>query len=164
MQTARHSRWSLFSLLLCGLVLGLTSAADAAGKGDRAVKTQPSGLLMQGKILDVRFSDFAQGIWTRDAASCQKLSAIEDASEGSVIAIFRGLFETPDRICMVYGAEQGKRSSQRAALNCDLKSGNTALGLVTVRQRGSQVIVLEDGEQPAQTFEFCRAVPTVLDH
>ncbi|WP_338052236.1 hypothetical protein [Roseibium polysiphoniae] len=132
-----------------------------AGKGDRVVSVQRRSPLLERKVLDLRFADFAQGIWTTDQEACSDLRSIDRSQPGSTVAIFRGLMETPDRICTVYGAEQGALEAQRAAMNCDLVAGGDALGLLTVRRRGSQGLMVQDGERPPEYFRFCRGIVPV---
>ncbi|NVK34243.1 MAG: hypothetical protein HWE23_07175 [Rhodobacteraceae bacterium] len=144
------------------LATGFAGAAYA-GKGDRAPSVQRSSPLLEGRILEVRLADFAQGIWTVDRQTCDGFTTIEEAKNGSAITIFRSLYETPSQICMVYGAEQGKSRAQRAALNCTQNSGGTMLGLLTLRKRGSSVLLVEDGERPQQSYRFCRPVVSVLE-
>ncbi len=148
-------------LLVAGLICGFAGMA-VAGKGDRATSFHRVSPLLEKKVLDLRFADFAQGIWTRNSSACEDLYTVDRSTRGDVVAIFRGLLETPARICSVYGAEQGAKEAQRAALNCHLVSGGEALGLVTVRSRGSEGLMLQDGERPPQYFRFCRAIPPVM--
>ncbi|WP_417668199.1 hypothetical protein [Roseibium sp.] len=148
------------TLLAIGIGL-LSSAAAVAGKGDRVVSVQRSSPLLERRVLDLRFAEFAQGIWARDGETCAQMSTIDRAAQGSTVAVFRGLLETPGRICLVYGAEQRAQNTQRAALNCDLDTGEEALGLVTVRRRGSDGLMLQEGEREPQFFRFCRSIPPV---
>lgn len=150
-------------LMTAGLLALFGSLAPAeAAKGDRkagAIRTSP---LLDGRVLDLRFAEFAQGIWASDGATCDALTAIDRGAPGSAIAIFRGLLETPSQICQVYGAQQGASGSQRAAMNCRLDNGGESLGLVTVRPRGSSGLSVQDGEHPPVYYRFCRAIPQVI--
>ncbi|MEJ8476759.1 hypothetical protein [Roseibium algae] len=132
-----------------------------AGKGDRVVRVHSSAPLLERKVLDLRFADFAQGIWAMDTLSCDNLKTIDRSKSGSVLAVFRGLLETPDRICMVYGAEQRATKAQRAAIDCHLVSGGESLDLVTVRTHGSDGLELQAGEHPPKYFRFCQPIDPV---
>lgn len=149
-------------LIIAGILAQVGGVAPVeAAKGDRksgAIRTSP---LLEGRVLDLRFADFAQGIWAADRATCDGLTAIDRGVPGSAIAIFRGLLETPSQICQVYGAEQGASGSQRAAMNCRLDSGGESLGLVTVRPRGPAGLSVQDGEHPPVYYRYCRAIPPV---
>lgn len=138
------------------LMTGVFSAH--AAKGDMQVSVQRSSPILEGRILDLNFAGFAQGIWTREASDCDAFTTIDRGKPGAVIAIFRSLMETPDEICQVYGAERADTGSQRAAMNCRLWSGADALGLVTISQRGTTEIAVQDGERPPVTYRFCRAI------
>lgn len=151
------------AVVVTGLVLASVTALPAlAVKGDRQVTIRSAPSILSGKVLDLRFADFAQGIWTRQAADCAALTRIDTGSEGAIVAIYRGLLETPDQICNVYGAEQRPKGAQRAALNCVLDDGAETIGLVTLRQRGSQGLSLQDGERPPVYYRFCRAIVPVM--
>ena len=139
-------------------ILCLALSPTLAAKGDRVTAVRKSSPLLEGRQLDLRFASFAQGIWASDDGACNGLTSIDRAAPGSVLAVFRGLLETPGRICLVYGAEQGAETSQRAALNCDLASGEEALGLVTVQRRGENGLMFQDGEQPPRRMQFCRTI------
>jgi len=148
----------------CLGVLVIFAAAPAlAAKGDRKVTIGSTSPILAGKVLDLRFAGFAQGIWTRQPDDCAALSRIDTGSPGNVVAIYRGLLETPTRICQVYGAEQRPQGAQRAAMNCRLDTGSQALGMVTVRRRGSEILVVQDGEDPPITYRFCRTIPPVIN-
>jgi len=138
-------------VVLSLLVLFATDMSVEAAKGDRQPSVRRSSPLLEGKVLDLRFAGFAQGIWARQAQDCENLSAID-----------RGLLETPDRICQVYGAEKRSSGAQRAAMNCRLTTGSEALGLVTVRPRGTESISVQDGDHSAVNYRFCRAITPLL--
>jgi hypothetical protein len=143
-----------------GLMAGVFSVH--AAKGDMQVAVQRSSPILEGRILDLKFAGFAQGIWTREASDCDGLTTVDRGQPGAVIAIFRSLMETPEEICQVYGAEQAETDSQRAAMNCRQWSGAETLGLVTISQRGSTGISVQDGERPPVHYRFCRAIPLLL--
>lgn len=144
------------------LVLFATDMTVEAAKGDRQQSVRRSSPLLEGKVLDLRFAGFAQGIWARQAQDCATLSAIDQGMPGSVVAIYRGLLETPGKICQVYGAEKRSSGGQRAAMNCRLTTGSEALGLVTVLPRGTEGIAVQDGDHPAVHYRFCRAITPLM--
>jgi len=146
-----------------GVIAVLMTAPALAAKGDRKVTIGSPSPILAGKVLDLRFAGFAQGIWTRQADDCAALSRIDTGPPGHVVAIYRGLLETPTRICQVYGAEQRPKGAQRAAMNCRLDTGSQALGMVTVRRRGAEILVVQDGENPPITYRFCRTIPPVIN-
>ena len=150
-------RKTLLSAALCLLTGGPAFAA----KGDLMFEVPRAAPLLQGKTLDLRFADFAQGIWVSDPAHCPA-GQIDRSPPGSALAIYRGLFETPGRICQVYGAEKSGKRTQRAALNCLLNDGGEAIELVTVQPRGSDVLIVQEGEKPPVDFRFCEAIVPVL--
>ncbi|WP_420412607.1 hypothetical protein [Roseibium sp.] len=146
------------------VILALTAAFSApavAGKGDRKLSVPRSAPLLKGKTLDLRFAEFAQGIWVRDLSNCPA-PRIDRNAPGSAIAIYRGLLETPGRICQVYGAEKDKLRTQRAAINCLLNDGGEAIELVTVQPRGTNGLMVQEGERPPVHFRFCEAIQPVL--
>ncbi|MEP3047081.1 MAG: hypothetical protein ABJL55_03480 [Roseibium sp.] len=144
------------------IVIASTMALPAyAGKGDRKFSVPKRAPLLQGKTLDLRFADFAQGIWVRDLDNCPA-PRIDQSSPGSTIAFYRGLMETSGRICQVYGAEKHNQSTQRAAINCLLNDGGQAIELVTVRPRGSNGLMVQQGERPPVYFRFCKKIIPVL--
>lgn len=149
-------------LCLAACVLGLNAPAQA-GKGDLTVSVPRVSDILASRTLDLRFADFAQGIWTQTEGDCQKLTRIDVGTPGDAIAIYRGLFETPGRVCLVYGAEQDATEIQRAAMNCRLDRGGSALGLVTVAKRGSGNLLFQEGERPPVTYQFCKAIPSILE-
>ncbi|MBO6891913.1 MAG: hypothetical protein JJ866_08235 [Roseibium sp.] len=128
-----------------------------AGKGDLKVVVPRSAPLLQGKTLDLRFAEFAQGIWVRDLSNCPA-PRIDRSAPGSALAIYRGLYETSGRICQVYGAEKGGSNTQRAALNCLLTDGGEAIELVTVQPRGTGGLLVQEGERPPVHFRFCERI------
>lgn len=133
-----------------------------AAKGDLRAEVPRSSPLLEGRSLDLRFAEFAQGIWTKEPADCQDLTTIDRAKPGTAIAIYRGLYETPAEICQVYGAEQRSSRSQRAAMSCHLVGGGYSLGLVTVRPIGSAGLSVQDGKHPPAHYQFCRAITPVI--
>ncbi len=141
------------------LLAGILPAV--AAKGDRKANVTRSSPLLEGKVLDLRFEPFAQGIWATNDAACNAMSTIDQSEPGTVLAIFRGLLETPEQICQVYGAEHGSSGSQRAAMNCSLSAGGEALGLVTVRPRGSAGLSVQDGKRPPAYYRFCKKIDPV---
>ncbi len=145
------------ALLGFGAGIAFLGAAHA-GKGDRVLSVPRGSPILERKVLDLRFADFAQGIWASDVPTCQRLEAIDAADDGTAVAVFRGLIETPDRICLVYGAETGSVNSQRAALNCDLESGEEALGLITLRRSGKEGLLIQDGTHEPRYFQFCKPI------
>ncbi|WP_305988552.1 hypothetical protein [Roseibium sp. MMSF_3544] len=154
-----------FDLALCGvlsavLVLALPGLGHAA-KGDLKIQVPKSAPLLKGRTLDLRFAEFAQGIWVRDLNDCPA-ARIDQGAPGSMLAIYRGLWEMPDRICQVYGAELGRLDTQRAAINCLLKNGAQAIELVTVQPRGSNGLMVQEGERPPVHFRFCEKITPVL--
>lgn len=148
--------------VLCLLVLFATDLTAEAAKGDRQPSVRRSSPLLEGKVLDLRFAGFAQGIWARQTQDCDNLSVIDRGVPGSLVAIYRGLLETPDQICQVYGAEKRSSGAQRAAMNCRLTTGSETLGLVTVRPRGTEGITVQDGDHPAVHYRFCRAITPLI--
>lgn len=152
-------------LLTCALLGGLAVCAvpgpASAAKGDLKVKIPKSAPLLKGRTLDLRFADFAQGIWVRDLKNCPA-DSIDRTPPGSTLAIYRGLWEMPDRICQVYGAELGRMDTQRAAINCLLDSGAEAIELVTVQPRGENTLLVQEGEGRPVQFRFCEAIQPVL--
>ncbi|WP_209012064.1 hypothetical protein [Roseibium aggregatum] len=126
------------------------------------VAVQRASPILEGRILDLTFAGFAQGVWTREKSDCDGLTTVDRGRPGAVIAIFRSLMETPEEICQVYGAEKAGTDSQRAAMNCRQWSGAETLGLITISQRGSSEISVQDGERPPVHFRFCRAIIPLL--
>lgn len=159
-------RWLVKMSVLVAVGLAADFGSALASKGDRISGVRKSAPLLERKVLDLRFATFAQGIWTRDTKTCSALETIDQAPPGSAIAVFRGLLETPGRICLLYGAERGGvKKSQRAALNCGLNSGEETLSLVTLSGRGNQTLIVQDGEHPAESFKFCRTItPVIFSH
>ncbi|WP_150525695.1 hypothetical protein [Roseibium sediminis] len=153
----RQTIWMGMAMLL---IAGLSPAH--AAKGDRTVTIQRSSEILASRTLDLRFADFAQGIWARQVDRCESVARIDEGEPGDAIAIYRGLFETPGRICVVYGAEQNATRVQRAAMNCRLDRGGSALGLVTVTSRGPSKLVVQEGERPPVAYRFCRAIPPLI--
>jgi hypothetical protein len=143
-----------------GLAVGVPTAQ--AAKGDMQIAVRRASPILEGRILDLTFAGFAQGIWTREASDCDAFTTVDRGRPGGVIAIFRSLMETPEEICQVYGAEKAGTDSQRAAMNCRLWSGAEALGLITIMQRGETGISVQDGERPPVHYRFCRAIPSLL--
>jgi hypothetical protein len=142
---------------LCVLIGG----PALAGKGDLIFQVPKSAPLLQGRMLDLRFADFAQGIWVSDPDVCPT-RRIDRSPPGSAIAIYRGLLETPGRICQVYGAEQSGKRTQRAAINCQLTSGAEVIELVTVQTRGTLGLVVQEGERAPVHFRFCESIVPIL--
>lgn len=138
------------------------SGASHAAKGDLRVPVRTHSPLLQGKALDLRFAGFAQGIWVRSLQSCP-VERIERTEPGSTLAIFRGLLETPAKICQVYGAERDNPERQRAALNCLLNDGGEVIELVTLRPRGTGGLMVQMGEQPPVHFRFCERIIPALE-
>lgn len=134
-----------------------------AAKGDRKVSLQHKPSILASRSLDLRFADFAQGIWTTDASRCEQLSKIDVGEPGEAIAIYRGLFETPGKVCLVYGAEQNPNKTQRAAMNCRMDKGGSALGLLTVTKRGTSKLVIQEGERRPVAYRFCRTISPLLE-
>ena len=153
----RQPIWICMAMLL---IAGLSPAH--AAKGDRKVAVQRTSEILPSRTLDLRFADFAQGIWARQVDRCETLTRIDEGEPGDAIVIYRGLFETPGRICAVYGAEQNATRVQRAAMNCLLDRGGSALGLVTVTSRGPSRLVVQEGEHPPVAYRFCRAIPPLI--
>ncbi|WP_421980846.1 hypothetical protein [Roseibium sp.] len=147
--------------VLLSALLALPSTAGFAAKGDLKVQVPRSAPLLQGRTLELRFADFAQGIWVRDPGDCPPPS-IDRSAPGSALAIYRGLWEMPDRICQVYGAELGGRDTQRAAINCLLNNGAESIELVTVQPRGTGGLMVQEGERPPVHFRFCEKITPVL--
>ncbi|MTH96207.1 hypothetical protein E1297_09445 [Roseibium sp. RKSG952] len=141
---------------------GFAALPAHAAKGDRQVDLPRVSPLLEGRVLELRFPETAEGIWVRRDFECADITRIHDAPPGSVVAIYRGLFETPGQICQVYGAEQGAANAQRAAMNCMRDDGGSALGLVTLRPRGSSVLLVQDGDLPPVAYRFCRPIRPVL--
>lgn len=142
------------------MLLAITSAQ--AAKGDRQITLPRTSPFLANKVLDLRFADFATGIWARRQSDCADFRSVDQGTPGSVVAIFRGLFETPGQICHVYGAEQRPSVAQRAAMSCALDTGGSALGLVTVRQRGAAVLLIQDGEQAPVPYRLCKKITPIL--
>lgn len=147
--------------VLLAALLALPSTTGFAAKGDLKVQVPRSAPLLQGRTLELRFADFAQGIWVRDPGDCPPPS-IDRSAPGSALAIYRGLWEMPDRICQVYGAELGGRDTQRAAINCLLNNGAESIELVTVQPRGTAGLMVQEGERPPVHFRFCEKITPVL--
>jgi hypothetical protein len=144
-----------------GIALAMACGSALAGKGDLMFKVPKSAPLMQGRALDLRFADFAQGIWVRDQQDCPA-PRIDRSPPGSTLAIYRGLLETPGRICQVYGAEKSGKTTQRAAINCLLTDGGEAIELVTVQPRGAEGLIVQEGEKPPVHFRFCEKIVPIL--
>ncbi|WP_297587404.1 hypothetical protein [Roseibium sp.] len=142
-------------LKVSALTVALCAAPGApvlAGKGDLKIQVPKSAPLLQGRTLDLRFAEFAQGIWVRDLKNCPA-QRIDQSAPGSTLAIYRGLWEMPGRICQVYGAELGSRKTQRAAINCLMSDGGEAIELVTVQPRGTGSLLVQEGT-PANSIPF----------
>jgi len=153
-------KWGVLAAAIAGLMM--TCGPTGAGKGDRQVQAPRYAPLLQEKVLDLRFSPFAQGLWTRNGACVNPIS-IDRSEPGDAVAIFRGLLETPSELCQVYGAEQRPEGAQRAAMSCLMNNGMENLGLVTVSQRGPQGLHVHfDGKNPV-TYRFCREIRPVTD-
>ncbi len=152
---------SLASGLAVVALFLLAPSAALAAKGDLKLQVPKSAPLLQGKILDLRFAEFAQGIWVRDLKDCPA-ARIDRTSPGSTLAIHRGLWETAGRICQVYGAELGSRDTQRAAINCTTNEGGEMIELVTVQPRGTRVLLVQEGERPPVEFRFCEKITPIL--
>lgn len=152
-------RWLWGAVILS--LAAFPAGPAVAGKGDRKTSVPRSAPLLKGKTLDLRFADFAQGVWVRDLSNCPA-ERIDRNAPGSAIAIYRGLLETPGRICQVYGAEKDKLRTQRAAINCLLNDGGDAIELVTVQPRGTNGLMVQEGERPPVHFRFCEAIIPVL--
>ncbi|WP_346893420.1 hypothetical protein [uncultured Roseibium sp.] len=148
--------------LLGGHALAAGALCAEAAKGDMKVTVHRSSPILEGRILDLKFSSFAQGVWTREASDCDAFTTVDRGRPGGVIAIFRSLMETPEEICQVYGAERAGAESQRAAMNCHLWSGSETLGLVTVRQLGPSGLSVQFGEHQPVAYRFCRAIAPLL--
>ena len=147
-------------------LLGISTLAAAglsaeAAKGDMKIVVRRASPILEGRVLDLKFAGFAQGIWARDASDCEGLTTVDRARPGAVIAFFRGLMETPGEICQVYGAEKAASDSQRAAMNCRLWNEAEVLRLVTVKPRGSDGLTVEDGERPPVHYRLCRPITPV---
>ncbi|MCX2724566.1 hypothetical protein [Roseibium salinum] len=142
-------------------LLAAAGGSASAGKGDLKANVPRSAPLLEGKALDLRFAKFAQGIWVSDLDHCPG-PRIDQSPSGTTVAIYRGLLETPDKICQVYGAEKDAGRTQRAAINCLLDSGNEAIELVTVRPRGTNVLMVQEGEKPPAEFRFCKQITPIL--
>ncbi|PVB62248.1 hypothetical protein [Labrenzia sp. 011] len=147
-------------ILLAALCAGAGVPAYAE-KGDLKFQVPKSAPLLQGRTLDLRFAKFAQGIWVSDLDYCPAES-IDRSAPGTTLAIYRGLLETPGRICQVYGAEQSDGRTQRAAINCLLSDGGEAIELVTVQPRGTDVLMVQEGERPPVPFRFCQKIIPIL--
>jgi hypothetical protein len=132
-----------------------------AGKGDFMFEVPRSAPLLQGRTLDLRFADFAQGIWVQERDQCP-VPRIDRGTPGSTVAIYRGLLETPGRICQVYGAEKDGKRTQRAAISCLLNDGREAIELVTVQPRGTEGLLVQEGEKPPVHFRFCEKIVPIL--
>ncbi len=139
----------------------LVGGPALAGKGDLIFQVPKAAPLLQGRTLDLRFADFAQGIWVRDLEQCPA-PRIDRSPPGSALAIYRGLLETPGRICQVYGAEQSGIRTQRAAINCQLIDGAEVIELVTVQPRGTRGLLVQEGEKPPVHFRFCEKIVPIL--
>jgi len=151
------SRWSVLLAAVCA-----AAAAPAfAEKGDLKFEVPRSAPLLQGKTLDLRFAKFAQGIWVTDSGLCPAPN-IDRSLPGTTLAIYRGLLEMPGRICQVYGAEKAGGKTQRAAINCLLTDGGEAIELVTVQPRGTNVLMMQEGERPPVRFRFCEKIVPIL--
>ncbi|MES0810435.1 hypothetical protein ABLO27_13210 [Roseibium sp. SCPC15] len=154
-----------FDFVKVSAVLAVLSAGMGepalAGKGDLKIQVPKSAPLLQGRTLDLRFASFAQGIWVRDLKDCPA-PRIDQSAPGSTLAIYRGLWEMPGRICQVYGAELGSRDTQRAAINCLMNDGGEAIELVTVQPRGTDGLLVQEGERPPVQFRFCEKINPVL--
>ncbi|MHA7775294.1 hypothetical protein [Roseibium sp. M-1] len=148
------------SVLLAAVLVAAAGPA-LAGKGDLMFGVPRTAPLLQGRTLDLRFADFAQGIWVRETDQCP-VPRIDRGLPGSTIAIYRGLLETPGRICQVYGAEKAGKRTQRAAINCMLNDGGEAIELVTVQPRGTEGLLVQEGEKPPVHFRFCEKIVPVL--
>ncbi|WP_299483572.1 hypothetical protein [uncultured Roseibium sp.] len=148
------------AIVVTAIVVLPVNPANAA-KGDLKVQVPKSAPLLKGRALDLRFADFAQGIWVRDLNDCPA-SRIDQSEPGSTLAIYRGLWEMPDRICQVYGAELGRLDTQRAAINCLLNNGAESIELVTVQPRGNRGLLVQEGERPPVHFRFCEMITPVL--
>lgn len=146
---------------LLGVALAFACGPALAGKGDLMFQVPKSAPLLQGRALDLRFADFAQGIWVRELQDCPA-PRIDRSAPGSTLAIYRGLLETPGRICQVYGAEKSGKMTQRAAISCLLTDGGEAIELVTVRPRGSEGLMVQEGEKPPVHFRFCEKIVPIL--
>ncbi|WP_299808751.1 hypothetical protein [uncultured Roseibium sp.] len=147
--------------VLLAVLCAVTGGPAYAQKGDLKIQVPKSAPLLQGKTLDLRFAKFAQGIWVTDLDYCPAPS-IDRSVPGTTLAIYRGLLETPGRICQVYGAEQSDGKTQRAAINCLLTDGGEAIELVTVRPRGTSVLMVQEGERPPVQFHFCQKIIPIL--
>jgi len=147
--------------VLAAVTLAAISGTALAGKGDLMFEVPKSAPLLQGKMLDLRFADFAQGIWVSDLDECPA-PRIDQSNPGTTLAIYRGLLETPGRICQVYGAEKAGKRSQRAAISCLLTDGGEAIELVTVSPRGSRGLMVQEGEKPPVHFRFCEKIEPIL--
>ncbi|WP_298985801.1 hypothetical protein [uncultured Roseibium sp.] len=147
-------------VFLASLFAALSFAAHA-GKGDRLFQVPKSAPLLQGKTLDLRFAEFAQGIWVRELENCP-VPRVDRSEPGSALVIYRGLLETPGRICQVYGAERSGRMTQRAAINCLSNDGGESIELVTVQPRGSDGLLVQEGEKVPVHFRFCRKIIPIL--
>ncbi|MCK7613940.1 hypothetical protein [Roseibium sediminicola] len=148
-------------IALAAGLLATASGAALAGKGDLMFEVPKSAPLLQGRMLDLRFADFAQGIWVRDLDQCPA-PRIDRSDPGSTLAIYRGLLEMPGRICQVYGAEKAGKSTQRAAISCLLTDGGEAIELVTVSPRGTKGLMVQEGEKPPVHFRFCEKIEPIL--
>ncbi len=146
---------------LAALALTTVCGSAYAGKGDLMFEVPKSAPLLQGKMLDLRFAEFAQGIWVRDPTQCPA-PRIDRSDPGTALAIYRGLLETPGRICQVYGAEKAGMHRQRAAISCLLTDGGEAIELVTVTPRGTQGLMVQEGEKPPVHFRFCEKIIPIL--
>lgn len=162
MSIGKGVRLRIFSKsLLAASMVAVACGTAGAGKGDLMFEVPKSAPLLQGKMLDLRFADFAQGIWVTDLDQCPA-ARIDRSQPGSTLAIYRGLFETPGRICQVYGAEKTGKRTQRAAINCLLTDGGEAIELVTVMPRGTGGLVVQEGEKPPVHFRFCEKITPIL--
>ena len=134
---------------LLGVALAIVCGPALAGKGDLMFKVPKSAPLLQGRALDLRFADFAQGIWVRELQDCPA-PRIDRSAPGS------------GRICQVYGAEKSGKMTQRAAINCLLTDGGEAIELVTVQPRGTEGLLVQEGEKPPVHFRFCEKIIPIL--
>ncbi|MDN3721428.1 hypothetical protein QW131_25250 [Roseibium salinum] len=148
--------------IMLAALLAAAGGSASAGKGDLKANVPRSAPLLEGKALDLRFAKFAQGIWVSDLDHCPG-PRIDQSPSGTTVAIYRGLLETPDKICQVYGAEKDAGRTQRAAINCLLDSGNEAIELVTVRPRGGRMCSwCRKAKKPPAEFRFCKQITPIL--
>lgn len=157
----RNNRALTLGCVIVPMVAMAMIGAASANKGDLKVSVPRSAPLLQGRTLDLRFAAFAQGIWVSEQASCPK-DAIDQAMPGSTVAIYRGLLETPNRICQVYGAEKQGKKSQRAAISCLQDNGVEAIELVTVSPSGTEGLSVQVGERSPERYRFCEPIIPLL--